>query len=147
MVFSNQTIEGKYATALFRAASRLNAFKQVEADIFRLKDMFAGTEGTRLSSLLASPLMNNSQKQRLISPLITKLTSNNVNSTVYKFIELIANNGRLSKLTDIVNSFAKICESQKQVSIVNVASAKVQTCILILGAVENGTGSPDFSDK
>lgn len=118
---STQTIEGKYATALFRAANRQNTFRSLETDIVRLKSQLELDNG-KIVNLLQSPLLTSSQKYRIVSPLVSK---SDQSGTINKFIDIVASNGRLAKLSEILNSFIQICESKKQCSHVTVIVAKV----------------------
>ena len=135
---STQTNEGKYATALFRAANRQSTFRQVENDIFRLKSQIEH-DGSKLSTWLQSPLLSNSKKYKLLLPIVSKYDQS---GTVHKFIDMVAANGRLAKLNDILDSFVQICESQKQCSYVKVTIAKVLLVVIYLavGALQTGTG-------
>jgi ATP synthase F1 delta subunit len=123
---SSQSVGNKYAISLYRAAKRQNVFRQVEADMTRFK-LQIESEGHKLKNLITSPLLSNSQKQRIITPITSKLDQS---STVARFIDLIAANGRLSSLMDIVGAFMEICEAQKQCLNVLITSSKVgiQVC-------------------
>jgi F0F1-type ATP synthase delta subunit len=119
---SAQGVDCKYALSLYRAAKRLSIFRQVEAEVNKFKQNIE-SEGQRLVDAIKSPLLSSSQKQRIIAPFLLKLERD---SLVSKFIDLIAGNGRLSNLKDIMDAFIQICESQKQCSYVSVTSAKVR---------------------
>lgn len=118
---STQTIEGKYATALYRASNRLNSFRQVESDITKLKSQLE-QDGGKVFTMLSSPLLSNSQKHKIMTPLVSKFDQS---GTVGRFVNIVAANGRLAKLPEILDSFVQLCEAQKQCSNVVVTVSKV----------------------
>lgn len=121
MSVSSQTIVGKYASALYRAAIRGNVLRETEVEIAKLKAQ-VDLEGTKITGLIKSPLLNNNQKKKLLSAYVSKL---DLKGLPAKLIDLIEANGRLAETFGIIQEFLKICESQKQSSKVIVTSSKV----------------------
>jgi F-type H+-transporting ATPase subunit delta len=125
---STQTVEGKYANALFRAAMTHGTFKQTESDVIRLKANLDQKE-SKVGQMLTSPLMSNSQKEKLVKALVPHLDQS---KTIRNFVDVVAANGRLSKIPDILDSFLDICQTEKDISFVTITSAKVYVIFINL---------------
>jgi len=112
-------IDGRYATALYSAASKEKQLENVERD---LKDIGAllKKKGKFLDFLLNPSVRRGEKKEMLSSALATtkasKLTSN--------LIVLLAENGRLNKLNGIANAFSTIMSAHRGEIECEVVTAK-----------------------
>jgi len=112
-------IEGRYATALYSAASKDKQLEAVEKD---LKDIGSQLKkkGKLLDYLLNPSVKRNDKKTQLASALsstkATKLTSN--------LLVLLAENGRLNKLNGIANAFSTIMSAHRGEIECEVTTAK-----------------------
>jgi len=112
-------IDGRYATALYSAASKEKQLEAVEKD---LKDFGAmiKKKGTFFDFLLDPSLKRLDKKDLLVSTLAktkaSKLTGN--------LLGLLAENGRLGKLDGVVNGYATLMSAHRGEVICEVVTAK-----------------------
>jgi len=112
-------VEGRYATALYSAASKQKQLDHVEKD---LKDIHATLKKKgRLVDLLLDPSLKRNQKRDLIAGALgqtkaSKLTAN--------LLGLLAENGRLSSLEGIASSYFTIMSAHRGELECEVVTAK-----------------------
>ncbi|KAJ1961414.1 ATP synthase F0 subcomplex subunit OSCP atp5 [Dipsacomyces acuminosporus] len=108
-------IEGKYATALFKAAASKNALAAVETDLNNIEQQFA--KDARLEEYLSSPLLNKSAKEEVIAALGKK------NEITTNFFSTLAENNRLSITKAVISSYKSLMEAERGIVSVKVTSA------------------------
>jgi len=101
-------LEGRYATALYSAASKEKQLDAVEKDLKEIGSL-CKKKGKFLDFLL-NPSLKRSEKKNLFTSALngtkaSKLTTN--------LLGLLAENGRLNKLNGISNSFATIMAAHR----------------------------------
>jgi len=112
-------IEGRYATALYSAASKEKQLDQVEKDLKEIQGLLKKKGGFYEYAINPS-LQRNEKKALLTSALAatkaSKLTGN--------LLGLLAENGRLNKLSNIINKYGIIMAAHRGEVIVEVTTAK-----------------------
>ncbi|XP_007519804.1 ATP synthase subunit O, mitochondrial [Erinaceus europaeus] len=93
-------VEGRYATALYSAASKQNKLEQVEKELLRVAQIL---KEPKIASLILNPYVKRVTKMKSLSDLTAKerfspLTANLIN--------LLAENGRLNNTPSIVSAFS-----------------------------------------
>ncbi|XP_073473269.1 ATP synthase subunit O, mitochondrial [Aquarana catesbeiana] len=100
-------LEGRYATALYSAASKEKKLDQVEKDLTRVLTL---VKEPKLSVIITNPHVKRSLKQKTIANLVTKEKFTPVTAN---FFNLLAENGRLNKTSDVINAFGKIMSAHR----------------------------------
>ncbi|KAG9486212.1 LOW QUALITY PROTEIN: ATP synthase subunit O, mitochondrial [Eleutherodactylus coqui] len=110
-------LEGRYATALYSAASKEKKLDQVEKDLNRMSTLI---KDPKLSVIITNPHIKRSMKQKTITDLLAKekfspLTSN--------FVNLLAENGRLRYTPEVIGAFGKIMSAFRGEVLCSVTTA------------------------
>ncbi|XP_032273676.1 ATP synthase subunit O, mitochondrial-like [Phoca vitulina] len=93
-------IEGRYATALYSAASKQNKLEQVEKELLRVVQVL---KEPKMAASIMNPYMKRSVKVKSLNDMSAKemfslLTSN--------LISLLAENGRLDSTPGVISAFS-----------------------------------------
>ncbi|KAJ2464697.1 ATP synthase F0 subcomplex subunit OSCP atp5, partial [Coemansia sp. RSA 2320] len=98
-------IQGKYATALFKAAASKNSLAAVESDLSNIEQHLV--KNARLEEVLSSPLLNKAAKEQLIDSLGKKseITTN--------FFKTLVENNRLSEARNIITAYKSLMEAER----------------------------------
>nr|CAG4649713.1 EOG090X0EB8 [Scapholeberis mucronata] len=112
-------LEGRYASALYSAASKQKSLEKVEKE---LKD-FQATVGkdARLAEFIANPTLKRSLKKDALAAVAKKL---NLNAVTGNFLQLLAENGRLPKLDAVIGHFKTMMAAHRGEVTCEVTSAK-----------------------
>ncbi|KAJ3105685.1 ATP synthase F0 subcomplex subunit OSCP atp5 [Phlyctochytrium planicorne] len=114
-------IEGRYATALFTAASKRGVLDTVETDIQKIKSALEKDQA--LQTFLEVPILDRNSKKEGVAALLSKGKYSDVTTN---FFGLLAENGRLDHTTKIVSSFEQLLMAHRGEVPVVVTSAKVR---------------------
>lgn len=117
-------IDGRYATALFTAATKKTAIPAVEADLANLSKFIR--QDANLRDFLENPTQNRVQKKKVVSELAKK---QGFSATTSNLLELLAENGRLAELSKIIDGFQTLMMASKGEVLVTVTTAKVSPLI------------------
>lgn len=111
-------LEGRYATALYSAASKEKKLDQVEKDLTRVSAL---VKESKMFALITDPHVKRALKQKSLNDRLTKekLTPLTVN-----FVNLLAENGRLSNTEAIISSFSKIMSAHRGEVLCSVTTAR-----------------------
>lgn len=101
-------VEGRYATALYSAATKQNVLEQVEKDL--LKFQAAVNSNQRLKDYLLNPTIKTSLKATALKDAATKAS---MCAPSTNLLEVLADNGRLKNFNNIVNSFKVIMAAHR----------------------------------
>ncbi|KAI3386802.1 hypothetical protein SNEBB_000728 [Seison nebaliae] len=101
-------LHGRYAHALYAAAEKNNKLNEVNNDMSTLGKQFK--EDKNLRPLLSNPLLSKEERKGLMGELCQM---NKVNQLTKNALDLVAENGRMKKLHDIVNAYNQITASLK----------------------------------
>ena len=91
---------GRYASALFELADDAGEIEGAAKDINNFGKMLS--ESDDLQRLVSSPAFGADQQQNAIDAIVTKA---NIKGVVANGLRLIAKNGRLSAISDIIKAF------------------------------------------
>lgn len=112
-------IEGRYACALYSAASKQKSLDAVEKDLTSLQASMKKDE--KLRDLLINPTLKRSLKAVALREAAQKV---NYNPATGFFLEQLAENGRLNKIDQIINAFKLIMSAHRGEVICEVTTAK-----------------------
>uniref|UniRef100_UPI0037E71F66 ATP synthase subunit O, mitochondrial n=1 Tax=Semicossyphus pulcher TaxID=241346 RepID=UPI0037E71F66 len=111
-------VEGRYATALFSAASKQNKLDQVEQELGRVSALI---KDPKLSSIVMNPHVKRSMKQKTFGDALTKAK---VSPITINLINVLADNGRLTLTGDVITAFGKMMSAHRGEVICSVTTAQ-----------------------
>jgi len=111
--------EGRYAAALFSAASKNKALEAVEKDL----NTFQATlkKDKKLAEFLANPSIKKGLKAEGLAGALTKLQMNAISKNLFT---AIAENGRFNLLDSVIGSFGTIMSAHRGEVVCEVVTAK-----------------------
>jgi len=112
-------LEGRYATALYSAATKLKQLESVEKELVQVQD--AIKKNNRLREAITSPIFNRGQLSAALRDFSAKA---NVSSATSNFLALLADNGRMKKLDNVINAFKTIMAAHRGEVVCEVTSAR-----------------------
>lgn len=98
-----------YAKSLLDLAVEKGVLEEVEKDMALILSVCE--DSNELQSVLGSPIVPSNKK----SAVLKAVFSNSIGATSLSFVELMAQNGRESKLTDVAFAFAHLYLEQKNI--------------------------------
>ncbi|PVU94967.1 hypothetical protein BB561_002156 [Smittium simulii] len=107
-------IAGKYATALFEAASTQNALEPVEKDLTLLSNKMK--KNPALLEFLISPIVDKALKEKVLQYSQSNQTSTN-------FFKLLLENNRISNITAISQDYSNLMQAHRGILVVKVTTA------------------------
>ncbi|XP_033488521.1 ATP synthase peripheral stalk subunit OSCP, mitochondrial [Epinephelus lanceolatus] len=111
-------VEGRYATALFSAASKQNKLDQVEQELGKLSAMI---KDPKMSSIVMNPHIKRSLKQKTFHDALAKVK---VSPIIVNLINVLADNGRLPLTGDVITAFGKMMSAQRGEVVCSVTTAQ-----------------------
>ena len=115
---TNQRVADRYAKSLLDLALERNDLPVIKGDVDALLDMVDSSR--ELEVLLASPIVNPSQKKSILKEIIGKSGMNELTQT---FINVLISKGRESDLVGILKAFDSQYKEMMKISTVQVTSA------------------------
>nr|CAD7392021.1 unnamed protein product [Timema cristinae] len=112
-------VEGRYACALYSAASKLKQLDVVEKDLIKLQGILK--TDLRLQEFIRNPILKRSLKVTAVKEIAAKVPLS-VPST--NLLALLAENGRLKAVNTIINSFKTIMAAHRGEVVCEVTTAK-----------------------
>jgi len=112
-------VEGRYATALYSAATKEKKLDAVEKDMQDLKVLLQ--KDIKLKEFIVNPLMKVDGKLNELKRIFTKL---NYSSLTVNLVVAMAENGRLKSLVPMVNCFNGVMSSIRGEVVCQIVSAK-----------------------
>jgi len=112
-------IEGRYATALYSAASKEKQLDTVERDLKEIHALMKKKGG--FSDYVLNPSLNRKDKKALLEKT---LASTKASKLTANLVGLLAENGRLNKLSGIAGSFSQIMAAHRGEVDIEVVTAK-----------------------
>ncbi|XP_068596521.1 ATP synthase subunit O, mitochondrial [Brachionichthys hirsutus] len=100
-------VEGRYATALFSAASKQNKLTQMEQELGKVSALF---KEPRLSSIVMNPHIKRSVKLKLFTDALTKAK---LSPMTINLISTMADNGRLTLTGEVITAFGKMMSAHR----------------------------------
>ncbi|XP_044143689.1 ATP synthase subunit O, mitochondrial [Bufo gargarizans] len=110
-------LEGRYATALYSAASKEKKLDQVEKELNRVSTLI---KEPQLSIVIANPHIKRALKQKTISDILTK---EKFSPITLNFVNLLAENGRLRYTAEVIGAFAKMMSAHRGEVLCSVTTA------------------------
>lgn len=112
-------LEGRYATALYSAASKQKQLEAVERELNQLQ--VAMRKNKALREVITSPIVN---KKVMANTLSEATKSSNFASSTSNLLGLLAENGKLKKIDGVINSFRTIMAAHRGEVVCEVTTAK-----------------------
>lgn len=112
-------LEGRYATALYSAASKQKQLEAVERELNQLQ--VAMRKNKALREVITSPIVN---KKVMATTLSEATKSSNFASSTTNLLGLLAENGKLKKIDGVINSFRTIMAAHRGEVVCEVTTAK-----------------------
>ncbi|XP_077150026.1 ATP synthase peripheral stalk subunit OSCP, mitochondrial [Ranitomeya variabilis] len=110
-------LEGRYATALYSAASKEKKLDQVEKELNRVSTLI---KDPKLSTIITNPHIKRNLKQKTVADLLTKEKFSPITSN---FVNLLAENGRLRYTPEVIGAFVKIMSAHRGEVLCSVTTA------------------------
>lgn len=111
-------IEGRYAMALYSAASKQKCLDTVEKDLINFQNAM---KDVKLREIVINPTMKRSVKATALRESADK--ANFAPATGF-FLEQLAENGRLNKMDSVINAFKLIMSAHRGEVVCEVITAK-----------------------
>jgi len=112
-------LEGRYASALYSAASKQKSLEKVEKELKAFQQTVAKDE--RLAEFIKNPILKRSLKVEALASVAKK---QNMTPLSANLLGMMAENGRLDKLDGVINSFKTIMAAYRGEVTCQVTSAK-----------------------
>ncbi|CAF4851864.1 unnamed protein product [Pieris macdunnoughi] len=112
-------IDGRYATALYSAASKSKSLDTVEKELVYFQKSIK--TDAKLKEFLLNPVLKRSIKSEALKHLASKTS---MSSNTGNLLSLLAENGRLGKLDAIINAFKIIMAAHRGEVTCEVITAK-----------------------
>lgn len=112
-------MEGRYATALFSAASKQKSLDAVERDLNNFQADFK--KDAKLRDFILNPTIKRSLKAKALKDAAAQVKFNPATGFL---LEVLAENGRLQKLDAVINAFKLMMSAQRGEITCEVITAK-----------------------
>ncbi|XP_012713462.2 ATP synthase subunit O, mitochondrial [Fundulus heteroclitus] len=111
-------VEGRYATALFSAASKQKKLDQVEQELGKVSVLI---KDPKIAGIVMNPHVKRSIKQKTFHDALTKAK---VSPITINLLNVLADNGRLTKTADVITAFGKMMSAHRGEVICSVTTAQ-----------------------
>ncbi|RXM33876.1 ATP synthase subunit O, mitochondrial [Acipenser ruthenus] len=111
-------VEGRYATALYSAASKQKNLDQVEKELGRVKSLM---KDPKMTTVFMNPHIKRSIKQKTVNDVMIK---EKLSPITINFINLLAENGRLSFTPSVISAFGKMMSAHRGEVLCSVTTAQ-----------------------
>lgn len=112
-------VEGRYATALYSAATKLKSLEAVEKDVTEIQKVLRTNRKVREN--IASPIV---QRRAMAGALKDAATKTNMSAATSNLLEVMAENGRLKRLDGVISAFKTIMAAHRGEVVCEVTTAK-----------------------
>lgn len=112
-------LEGRYATALYSAATKLKQIEKVETELSHLQAEMR--KNVSFSQLITSPIINRKVLAHGIKDASAKV---NYSAATSNLLSLLAENGRMKKLDGVIAAFKTIMAAHRGEVVCEVVTAK-----------------------
>lgn len=112
-------LEGRYATALYTAATKLKQLESVENELKQVQS--AISKNDKLRAAIVSPIINRTVLQNTLKDVGSKAS---LSSATTNLLVLLAENGRLKKIDAIINAFKQIMSAHRGEVVCEVTTAR-----------------------
>lgn len=101
-------LEGRYATALYSAATKLKQLDAVEKELVKFQATMK--TDTKLREFVENPTYKRKLKSQALKSIGDKLAMSPATSNL---LQLLADNGRLGKLDNVINAFKMVMAAHR----------------------------------
>ncbi|KAJ3083943.1 F1 complex, OSCP/delta subunit of ATPase [Rhizoclosmatium globosum] len=112
-------IDGRYATALYSAASKKNVLDTVESELNKIGNVIE--KDARLQTFLETPIIDRAAKKEGVSQV---LAAGRYSDLTTNFFQVLAENGRLDQTKKVVAAFQQLMTAHRGEVAVTVTSTK-----------------------
>lgn len=112
-------IEGRYACALYSAASKQKSLEAVEKDLTRFQSEYK--QDVKLRDFILDPTIKRSLKANALKDVSTQIKFNPATGFL---LQTMAENGRLKKLDAVINAYKLIMSAHRGEVVCEVTSAR-----------------------
>ncbi|KAJ3349123.1 hypothetical protein HDU83_000744 [Entophlyctis luteolus] len=112
-------IDGRYATALYSAASKRNVLDTVESELVKIGSVIG--KDPRLQTFLETPIIDRTAKKTGVASI---LASGKYSELTTNFFQVLAENGRLDQTKKVISAFQTLMTAHRGEVGVVVTSAK-----------------------
>lgn len=112
-------LEGRYATALYTAATKLGQLDSVEKELVQVQGAIKAKP--QLRAILISPIINRTLLQTTLKDVGSKA---NLSAATSNLLSLLAENGRLNKIDGVINSFKQLMSAHRGEVVCEVTTAR-----------------------
>lgn len=112
-------LEGRYATALYSAATKMGQLDAVEKELVQVQNAIKSKP--KLREIIISPIINRTLLQTTLKDFgkAAKLAPATIN-----LLALLAENGRLTKIDGVINSFKQLMAAHRGEVICEITTAR-----------------------
>ncbi|KAM4608610.1 ATP synthase subunit O, mitochondrial-like [Polymixia lowei] len=100
-------VEGRYATALFSAASKQKKLDQVEKELAQVSALI---KDPKLSSIVMNPHVKRSLKLKTFTDVLSR---ERLSPITINLITVLSDNGRLTLTPDVISAFGKMMSAHR----------------------------------
>ena len=112
-------LEGRYAVALYSAATKQKSLQNVEKDLVKFQDLMKKDQ--KLNEFVKDPSTKRKVKVEALKSICNKISLSKETSNL---LGLLAENGRLGKLNTVINTFKLLLAASRGEVVCEVISAK-----------------------
>lgn len=112
-------LEGRYATALYSAATKMKQLEKVESELLHLQVEMR--KNANLREMMTSPINN---RKKLSISLLEASKLINYTAATSNLLGLMAENGRMKKLDGVITAFKTIMAAHRGEVVCEVTTAK-----------------------
>ncbi|KAJ6662400.1 hypothetical protein lerEdw1_011813 [Lerista edwardsae] len=111
-------LEGRYATALYSAASKEKKLDQIEKELTRV---LALMRDPKVSGVVMNPHIKGAVKQKAVADALLK---EKLSPITVNFVKVLAENGRLPYTPSVISAFGKIMSAYRGEVLCSVTTAQ-----------------------
>ncbi|KAL8190558.1 UNVERIFIED_CONTAM: ATP synthase subunit O, mitochondrial [Gekko kuhli] len=111
-------LEGRYATALYSAASKQKKLDQIEKEMSRVSALI---RDPKLSGIVMNPHIKGTVKQKAMNDALVK---EKLSPITVNFVNVLAENGRLRYTPGVISAFGKIMSAYRGEVLCSVTTAQ-----------------------
>lgn len=112
-------LEGRYATALYTAATKMNQLDSVEKELVQVQS--AIKQKPKLREVIISPIISRTLLQTTLREVGTAAK---LSATTTNLLALLAENGRLTKIDGVINAFKQLMAAHRGEVVCEVTTAR-----------------------
>jgi len=110
-------VGGRYAHALFAAASKDNKTEAVAAELAEFDNL---ANNSKLNRVVHDPFISRERRQNILTDVLTKAGFSDM---ITRTFQVMAENNRVSQYKDVMNAYAEILNSQSGIVEMTVTTA------------------------